>query len=92
MSAWSVTEQVAAARRVLTTVLFTDIVGSTAHVTRLGDRVWSDLVDAHHACFREALVGAGGREVDAAGDGFLATFDSPVQRCRMRAGARRACP
>jgi class 3 adenylate cyclase len=74
---WSVAGKMPVARRVLTTVLFTDIVGSTAHLARLGDRAWSDLVDGHHALFRRALAVAGGCEVDAAGDGFLATFDSP---------------
>jgi class 3 adenylate cyclase len=61
-------------RRVLTTVLFTDIVGSTDKVIELGDRVWSQLVERHQTRFREQLGRFGGREVDVAGDGFLAAF------------------
>lgn len=62
------------ARRALTTVLFTDIVGSTDQVIELGDRAWSRLVQRHHTGFREQLARFKGREVDVAGDGFLATF------------------
>jgi class 3 adenylate cyclase len=61
-------------RRVLTTVLLTDIVGSTGKVIELGDRGWSRLVDRHHTGLREQLTRFGGREVDVAGDGFLATL------------------
>ncbi len=61
-------------RRVLTTVLFTDIVGSTGKVIELGDRGWSRLVERHQTGFREQLARFGGREVDVAGDGLLATF------------------
>lgn len=60
--------------RVLTTILFTDIVGSTDKVLELGDRGWARLVERHHIGFREQLARFGGREVDVAGDGFLATF------------------
>ena len=63
--------------RVLATVLFTDIVGSTTLAARLGDRAWADLLERHEATVREELVRFRGREVDAAGDGFLATFDGP---------------
>src|SRR5262249_57492567 len=58
--------------RVLATVLFTDIVGSTEQATRLGDRRWRDLLERHNAVVREQLVRFDGREVDTAGDGFLA--------------------
>ncbi len=61
-------------RRVLTTVLFTDIVGSTRKVIELGDRGWSQLVERHQTGFREQLARFGGQEVDVAGDGLLATF------------------
>jgi class 3 adenylate cyclase len=63
--------------RVLATVLFTDIVGSTEHATELGDRDWRDLLERHHRLLRAELDRFGGHEVHTAGDGFLATFDSP---------------
>jgi class 3 adenylate cyclase len=65
-------------RRVLTTVLFTDVVDSTGRLLELGDRAWTELLRTHHARFRERLGRFGGREVDAAGDGFLAAFDVPT--------------
>jgi class 3 adenylate cyclase len=65
-------------RRVLTTVLFTDVVDSTGLLVELGDRAWAELLRAHHARFRSRLVAFGGREVDAAGDGFLAAFEVPT--------------
>jgi class 3 adenylate cyclase len=65
-------------RRVLTTVLFTDVVDSTGRLVELGDRAWARLLGNHHACFRSRLAGFGGREVDAAGDGFLAAFEVPT--------------
>ena len=63
--------------RVLATVLFTDIVGSTERATKLGDRAWRDLLDAHDGVVRRQLERFRGREVNTAGDGFLATFDGP---------------
>ena len=68
-----------AAERVLTTVLFTDIVGSTELAARLGDRRWRDLVGRHHRLVRGQLKRHGGREIDVAGDGFFALFDRPVR-------------
>jgi class 3 adenylate cyclase len=65
-------------RRVLTTVLFTDVVDSTGRVCELGDRSWTDVLRTHHARFRDRLSLFGGREVDAAGDGFLEAFDVPT--------------
>ena len=64
---------------ILSTVLFTDIVGSTDHQARLGDHEWKDLVEHHHAIVREALGGWRGVENDTAGDGFYATFDGPAR-------------
>jgi YVTN family beta-propeller protein len=64
--------------RFLTTVLFTDIVGSTQLAAELGDRGWRDLVQEHHKLVRAALRRHGGREVDTAGDGFFAVFDAPA--------------
>ena len=68
--------------RVLATVLFTDIVGSTEQATRVGDRRWRDLLERHHALVRRELERFSGREVDTAGDGFLATFDGPARAIR----------
>jgi len=64
---------------VLSTVLFTDIVGSTEHQTRLGDRAWKELVESHHAIVRRSLSAWRGLENDTAGDGFYATFDGPAR-------------
>jgi class 3 adenylate cyclase len=68
--------------RVLATVLFTDIVGSTERAARAGDYRWRDLLDRHHALVRRELDHFRGREVDTAGDGFLATFDGPARAIR----------
>ena len=74
--------------RVLATVLFTDIVGSTALASELGDRAWRDLLDRHHAVVRRELERSRGREVDTAGDGFLATFDGPARAIRCATAIR----
>jgi class 3 adenylate cyclase len=63
--------------RVLATVLFTDIVDSTARAAELGDRAWRDLLDRHHAVVRRRLAEHRGEEIDTAGDGFFAVFDGP---------------
>jgi class 3 adenylate cyclase len=68
--------------RVLATVLFTDIVGSTELATSLGDNRWRELLDLHHAAVRRELVRFRGREVNTAGDGFLAVFDGPARAIR----------
>ncbi len=68
--------------RVLATVLFTDIVGSTARAEQLGDRRWHDLLDVHHAAVRRELSRHRGSEVKSLGDGFLATFDGPARAVR----------
>jgi pimeloyl-ACP methyl ester carboxylesterase len=68
--------------RVLATVLFTDIVGATEFAARVGDRSWHDLLDSHHALVRRELERFRGREIDTAGDGFLATFDGPARAVR----------
>jgi class 3 adenylate cyclase len=65
--------------RVLTTVLFTDIVDSTRQVLELGDVAWARRVAEHHEAVRQVLTDFGGREVDTAGDGFFATFDGPAR-------------
>ena len=68
--------------RVLATVLFTDIVGSTAKAVELGDARWRELVEAHHALIRRQLVRFRGNELDTAGDGFFASFDGPARAIR----------
>ncbi|MBV8861957.1 MAG: adenylate/guanylate cyclase domain-containing protein, partial [Mycobacterium sp.] len=65
------------AERVLTTIVFTDIVGSTERAALLGDDRWRDLLDNHDTIVRHELERFGGREVNTAGDGFVATFTSP---------------
>jgi class 3 adenylate cyclase len=67
---------------VLATILFTDIVGSTAKAAELGDRAWRDLVQRHHALVRAQLDRFRGRELDTAGDGFFAAFDGPIRAIR----------
>jgi len=68
--------------RVLATVLFTDLVDSTATAVRLGDHRWREVLAAHHEAVRRALATHRGVEVDTAGDGFLATFDGPARAIR----------
>ncbi len=79
--------------RVLTTVLFTDIVRSTERAARTGDRAWHELLDRHDEMVREELRRFRGREIKTTGDGVLATFDGPARamRCALAicAGARR---
>jgi class 3 adenylate cyclase len=67
-----------AADRVLTTVLFTDIVDSTVRAAALGDAAWRAELDVHDALVRTQLGRFGGREVNTTGDGFVATFRSPT--------------
>jgi class 3 adenylate cyclase len=68
--------------RVLSTVLFTDIVDSTAKAAELGDLRWRDLLSQHHAVIRRQLVRFWGTELDTSGDGFFATFDGPTRAIR----------
>ena len=76
-----VTEE-AVPETVLATILFTDIVDSTARAVELGDRAWADLVQRHHSVVRAQLDHFRGRELDTAGDGFFATFDGPIRAIR----------
>jgi class 3 adenylate cyclase len=66
-------------QRVLTTLLFTDIVDSTGHAQRLGDAAWRALLDQHNLATRREVSRCNGIEVSTTGDGFLARFDSPAQ-------------
>lgn len=68
--------------RVLTTVLFSDIVGSTAQAADLGDRHWRHLLDDHDHVVRHELSQHRGREIATTGDGFLAAFDGPARAVR----------
>jgi class 3 adenylate cyclase/pimeloyl-ACP methyl ester carboxylesterase len=68
--------------RVLTTVLFTDLVGSTERLATLGDAGWRELVGRHHELVRRTLSRYRGTEIDTAGDGFYATFDGPARAIR----------
>ena len=68
--------------RVLATVLFTDIVGSTTRTAELGDRAWRDLLEQHHGAVRRRLGEFRGQELDTAGDGFFAAFDGPGRAIR----------
>jgi class 3 adenylate cyclase len=74
--------------RLLATVLFTDIVGSTERVAKLGDRRWRQLLEEHHRLVRRELERFRGREIDSAGDGFLATFDGPARAIRGACATR----
>ncbi|HEX6255628.1 MAG TPA: adenylate/guanylate cyclase domain-containing protein [Euzebyales bacterium] len=65
--------------RVLTTVLFTDIVGSTGHATALGDARWRQLLDHHDTLVRRLVARHRGREMSTAGDSFMVTFDGPAR-------------
>ena len=71
-----------ARERIITTLLFTDIVGSTRWAAELGDRGWSELLARHHQLVERELARHGGRRVCSTGDGMLATFDAPAQAVR----------
>jgi class 3 adenylate cyclase len=74
--------------RVLATVLFTDIVGSTERLDALGDQGWTELLGRHHASVRREIERFRGREIDTAGDGFLAAFDGPARAVRCALAIR----
>ncbi len=76
--------------RTLSTVLFTDIVGSTQRADRSGDREWRNILDSHHAAVRASLGRYDGLEIDTAGDGFLATFTGPARAVRCACDIRDA--
>jgi uncharacterized protein (TIGR00369 family) len=79
-----------ASRRVLATLLFTDIVDSTAHAERLGDARWRALLEEHKLTVRREVSRHNGTEVDAAGDGFFVRFDSPAQAIEAARAVRQA--
>jgi class 3 adenylate cyclase len=73
--------------RVLTTVLFTDIVESTSRAADMGDRRWTALLEAHHAAVRAQIARYGGKEIRGTGDGFFATFEGPARAIACARGA-----
>jgi class 3 adenylate cyclase len=76
------------ASRIVATVMFTDVVGSTAMAETLGDSAWTDLLRAHDSRVRAELRRFGGREIDTAGDGFFASFPSPTAAIRCAQAVR----
>ena len=82
------THRIAEPDRVLATVLFSDIVGSTEHAARLGDRRWLELLEDHDRLVRTQLDRARGRSIKHTGDGFLATFDGPARAVRCAEAIR----
>jgi len=76
--------------RVLATVMFTDIVGSTEHLTAMGDRRWRDLLAEHYRLARREVSRFRGHEVKATGDGLLASFDGPARAVRCAVAIRDA--
>jgi pimeloyl-ACP methyl ester carboxylesterase/class 3 adenylate cyclase len=82
------TTPVAEPDRVVLTVLFTDIVGSTERAAELGDRRWRRLLEEHNDVVRANLARYRGREIETTGDGFLATFDGPARAIRAAAATQ----
>ncbi|MDX6509739.1 MAG: hypothetical protein QOG81_1491 [Gaiellaceae bacterium] len=80
----------AGSERLLATILFTDIVGSTELAGRIGDSAWRDLLQRHHAIVRRELARFQGRELDTAGDGFFASFDGPARAVQAASAIRDA--
>jgi len=78
--------------RVLVTVMFTDIVGSTERAAAVGDRRWRELLDGYLGVARRQLERFRGREIDVAGDGLFATFDGPARAIRCACAIRDAVP
>jgi class 3 adenylate cyclase len=76
--------------RILATVLFTDIVGSTEHAAEVGDSAWRDVLRRHHAVIRAEIAQFRGEEIDTAGDGVFARFDGPARAIGCARAVRRA--
>lgn len=74
--------------RVLATVMFVDIVGSTERAAEIGDERWLQLLDTYYVAIQSELIAFRGREVDRAGDGLLATFDAPARAIRCACSIR----
>ena len=82
----SVQHEEAVLDRMLATVLFTDVVGSTDKACELGDRAWTELLARHHQTVRAMIARYRGTEISTAGDGFLATFDGPARAVKCAQG------
>src|SRR4051812_48782190 len=80
----------AVGERILTTILMTDIAGSTDRAVSLGDPAWDRVLDRHHAAVREVLQRYRGTEIDTAGDGFLMMFDGAARTVRAAVDIRAA--
>jgi class 3 adenylate cyclase len=78
------------AKRILATLLFTDVVGSTDHARRLGDARWRQLLDEHRAVVRREIVRCEGLEIDTAGDGCFVRFESPARAIECARAVRAA--
>jgi pimeloyl-ACP methyl ester carboxylesterase len=78
--------------RILATVLFVDIVGSTEHAARLGDHRWRDLLESYYRLVERQLARFGGRKIGTAGDGVFASFDGPARAVRCATAIREAVP
>lgn len=76
--------------RILTTILFTDIVGSTEHAASVGDRNWRSILDAHDRAVREQVRRFKGKEIKTTGDGFLVSFDGPARAIRCAEAVNKA--
>ena len=76
--------------RILATILFTDIVGSTERAAAAGDRPWATLLEAHHSAVRGQIERFRGEEIDTAGDGFFVAFDGPARGIRCAVAIREA--
>jgi class 3 adenylate cyclase len=76
--------------RILATILFTDLVGSTEHLRRLGDEDWAHVLELHHTAVRRELDRFRGEEIDTAGDGFFAVFDGPARAVHCALSLRNA--
>ena len=90
--AWQTAQTEQEPDRLLATVLFTDIVGSSEKAAALGDRAWAELLERHHSVVRRELVRFRGSEVDTAGDGFFASFDGPARAIRCACAIVEAMP
>ena len=78
------------ADRVVSTILFTDIVDSTGMLAEIGDHQWGDVLEQHNDVVRRELTAFGGRELNTTGDGFIVAFNSPAQAIRCAQGTRAA--
>lgn len=76
--------------RVLFTILFTDIVSSTQHLSKHGDKKWIEILETHNEIVRKELTRFNGKEIKSTGDGFLATFDGPSRAVRCADAIRKA--